>query len=198
MAKPTHPLRQLVRNLPLAVLLGTLSWVLMQVTPLIANQLNADWLRPELAADIRAHADLAWLAGVAWLCYGFWSTKYATANRIHSIHWEKFEQLVADVYRRNGYRVVVRGKSGADGGVDFRAMRRGKQYIVQCKRWSKRVGVPVVREMAGLLASERRVSGVIIVTNNDFTREAIAFAEGKAIQLVNGVELQRMMRARRY
>jgi hypothetical protein len=191
-------MRQLIRNLPLALLLGTLTWVLMQVTPLIAATADIEWLSPELAASIRAVSHLAWLAGAAWLLIACLSSKYASANRIHTIHWEKFEQLVADVYRRNGYRVVARGKAGADGGVDFRAIRRGKQYIVQCKRWSKRVGVPVVREMAGLLATERRVSGVIIVTNNDFTREAIAFAEGKSIELVNGAELQRMMRARRF
>ncbi len=198
MVKQPHLIRQLIQDLPLALLLTTLTWVLMQLAPLIAAKTDHNLISAGLATTIRAHSNLAWLAGVLWLGLSRLTSRYALVNRIHTIHWEKFEHLVADAYRRNGYRVVTRGKSGADGGIDFRAIRRGKHYIVQCKRWSKRVGVPVVREMAGLLATERRVSGVIIVTNNEFTREAVAFADGKSIELVNGTQLQQMMRRRRY
>lgn len=178
------------------MLLSTLVWVLMQVAPLLATRFDIPQLTPQLAEAMRSHSQMAWLAGLAWLITSRLIRKLFAAEKIDTLHWEQFEQLVADVYRRNGYRVVARAKSGADGGVDFRAIRRGKQYIVQCKRWSRRVGVPVVREMAGLLAAERRASGVIIVTNNDFTREAVAFADGKPIELVNGAQLQRMMKRR--
>lgn len=195
MARQATGIQRFLHDLPTAVLLATLVWVLMQTAPLLATTLDISQLTPQLADDIRSHSTLAWLVGVAWLVRNL-GRQLFRARGIDDLHWEKFEHLVADVYRRNGYRVVSRAKSGADGGVDFRAVRRGKQYIVQCKRWSRRVGVPVVREMAGLLAAERRVNGVIIVTNNDFTREAVAFADGKPIELVNGAKLQRMMKRR--
>jgi len=149
---------------------------------------------PHIAEIMQRYWQAGAVAGVVWILLRYLRVRGSARRKLDKLDWEKFEHLVAGVYRRHGYAVEFREKAGADGGVDFRAAKRGKRYIVQCKRWSRRVGVPVVREMAGLLAAERRVNGVIIVTNNEFTKDAIAFAKGKSIELVNGAELQSMMR----
>ncbi|OED41296.1 hypothetical protein AB833_09780 [Chromatiales bacterium (ex Bugula neritina AB1)] len=168
-------------------------WGILQLGPAIVAGSDFRFVTVRHAVIAQSHAHWAWLVGLFFVFYRLPSIHLSGRNKIHRIDWERFEVLVAEVYRRNGYQVEARRKKGADGGVDFRARKRGKRYIVQCKRWNKRVGVPVVREMAGVLAAEHQSTGVIIVTNNQFTREAIAFADGKPIELVNGDKLQQMM-----
>jgi hypothetical protein len=66
------------------------------------------------------------------------------------------------------------------------AQKDGETVLVQCKHWkAKKVGVATVREMFGILNSER-VSEAHIVTSGRFTDDAIAFAKGKPIELING------------
>lgn len=109
--------------------------------------------------------------------------------------WRQFEQLVGEAFWRQGYVVEETGLGGADGGVDL-VLRKGRQRVlVQCKQWRRRqVGVSVVREMAGLLA-HHRADGVKIVCVGTFTRDAEAFARGKAIELIDGVTLLEMIHA---
>lgn len=71
---------------------------------------------------------------------------------IRSLSWREFEDLVAEAFRREGYRVVENAKGGADGGVDIRLRRNGGLFLVQCKNWNRnRVGTSVVREMCGVM-----------------------------------------------
>jgi restriction system protein len=103
--------------------------------------------------------------------------------------WKDFEYMVAEAYRRQGFQVEYSLSCGADGGVDLILLKDGKTSLVQCKQWKVfSVGAPVVREMFGLMTAEH-ADEIIIVTSGKFTREAIAFAEGKPIRLINGQSL---------
>ncbi|MCY4029624.1 MAG: restriction endonuclease [Acidobacteria bacterium] len=105
---------------------------------------------------------------------------------IRALSWREFEELVAEAYRRDGYRVVENDEPGPDGGVDIRLRRNGALHLVQCKNWlTRRVGVRVVREVYGVLAAERAQQAVI-VCSGDFTEDARRFAAGKPIRLVDG------------
>mgnify|MGYP001229116022 FL=1 len=44
-------------------------------------------------------------------------------DTIRDLHWRNFEELVAEAYRRHGYR-VTEGGYGADGGIDL-VLRKG-------------------------------------------------------------------------
>src|SRR5690606_13755987 len=105
-----------------------------------------------------------------------------------NVSWKEFEFLVAEAYQRQGYTVSYGFKGGADGGVDLDLKRDGQRILVQCKRWKKNVGAPTVRELYGIMQSERAHVG-ILVTTSGFTREAQAFADGKPITLVDGAAL---------
>ena len=108
---------------------------------------------------------------------------------IRSLSWKQFEELVAEAYRRQGFRVIENASGGADGGVDIRLVKNGETHLVQCKQWrSNKVGVNIVREMFGVMTAQK-VASVIIVTSGHFTREAQDFAAGKPIQLVDGPQL---------
>ena len=112
---------------------------------------------------------------------------------IRALSWREFEELVAEAFRREGYRVVENTKAGADGGVDIRLRKEGRFVLVQCKHWnSNKVGVSVVREMCGVMM-DQRAAGVAIVCSGGFTRDAWGFAKDKPVRLVDGQSLLRMI-----
>jgi restriction system protein len=107
---------------------------------------------------------------------------------IKALSWKEFEELVAEAYRRQGYRVIENG-FGPDGGVDAKLIKDNQTILVQCKQWrSKSVGVAVIREMFGVMTAES-ASKVVIICCGGFTCDAISFAENKPIDLIGGAEL---------
>lgn len=108
------------------------------------------------------------------------------------LDWVRFEQLVAEAYRRQGWRVEETGQGGADGGVDLMMRKGTKRCIVQVKHWQARVGAPVVREMFGLMV-HHKAHRVAIVALGGFTSEGIEFTKGKPIELVDGKGLLAML-----
>jgi len=115
-------------------------------------------------------------------------------DAIRAMSWREFERLVGEAYRRQGYSVEETGGGGADGGIDLILRGKGQKILVQCKRWQKvRVDVMIVREMFGLLNHEK-ADRVIIVTIGTYTPDAVGFARGKPIDLVNGKELVQLIR----
>ena len=112
---------------------------------------------------------------------------------IRNLSWREFEEVVAEAFRRDGYKVTENQSAGADGGVDVRLRKEGKRYLVQCKNWQRRsVGVKVVREMYGVLTDED-AEAVFIVCSGGFTSDAIRFAQGKPIHLLGGDALLTMV-----
>lgn len=107
---------------------------------------------------------------------------------IRQLHWRNFEELVAEAYRRQGYR-VTEGGFGADGGIDLELSKGDELTLVQCKQWKvQKVGVNVVREMFGVL-TDSNADKVIVICSGKFTQQAIDFASDKPIELLSGNEL---------
>ena len=123
-------------------------------------------------------------------------TLFSSANDIESIRamsWREFETLVGEAYRRQGYEVEETGGGGADGGIDLILHGKSQKTIVQCKQWKTyKVGVKIVREMYGIMTAER-ADRVIIVASRTYTQEALAFARGKPIELLDGNALVRLI-----
>ncbi len=108
---------------------------------------------------------------------------------IRALTWQQFEQLVAEAYRRRGYRVELVDRPAGDDGVDVVLRDDRGHWLVQCKHYkARRVGVRPVRELLGVVASEGAVGG-IVVTAGSFTPDAQAFARDNAIELVDGPQL---------
>jgi restriction system protein len=115
-------------------------------------------------------------------------------DRLLTMPWQDFEQLVGEAYRRQGYRVMERGGIGADGGIDLELRTKDKTLVVQCKRWKTRtVGVEVVRELYGAMVGVE-AHGAIFVTSGSYTPDAIDFASDKPIKLVDGRELVELLK----
>lgn len=100
----------------------------------------------------------------------------------------EFEDYISDVLEHYGFSISKTSYSH-DGGIDLLAtydkpLFAGK-YIIQCKNWTGTVGQPEVRDLFGVVTSERANKGILI-TPSDFTEQAYEFAKGKNIELVNG------------
>lgn len=115
-------------------------------------------------------------------------------DSIRAMSWQAFEVMVGEIYRRQKYRVEEHGGAGPDGGIDLLLFKGGRKIIVQCKRWrNTQVGVPLVRELYGIMAAEK-ADGCIFVSSGDYTPDALAFADGKPIELVDGTKLVALVR----
>ena len=113
---------------------------------------------------------------------------------LRQLPWKRFEDLLGEAYRRQGYKVEETLGGGADGGVDLILGRDGKVTLVQCKRWNGApVGVRQVRELYGVL-HDRGASAAKLVATTSFTPDALAFAKGKPIELVDSIELLQLIR----
>jgi restriction system protein len=125
-------------------------------------------------------------------------TRNPAADALQGMRWREFEMLVGEWFRQQGYRVVETGGAGADGGVDLELTRGGNNgdevFLVQCKQWrAYKVGVDVVRQLYGVMAA-RGAAGGFVVTSGRFTQEAVAFASGRNVKLLDGEVLHGLMR----
>jgi len=113
----------------------------------------------------------------------------SSIESLRATPWKQFEFLVAEAFRRQGYEIEYSMNRGTDGGVDLTLRREGRTSLVQCKQWKVfSVGAPVLREMFGLMTAEH-VDEAIIVTSGKFTRDALDFAAGNPIRLIDGPRL---------
>lgn len=112
---------------------------------------------------------------------------------LRALSWKRFEDLLGEAYRRQGYRVAETLGGGADGGIDLVLRRDGRTSLVQCKRWKQPVPVQVVRELYGVLI-DRGAAGAKLIATTTFTRDAMAFAAGKPIELVGSKALLELIR----
>jgi restriction system protein len=110
-------------------------------------------------------------------------------EKLRETSWKDFEYLVAEAFRRQNYQVEYCLGRGADGGVDLTLRKDGRTSLVQCKQWKVfSVGAPVIREMFGLMTAEQADEAFIVITGK-FTRDALEFAAGKPIRLIDGPQL---------
>lgn len=115
---------------------------------------------------------------------------------IQSLNGLEFEQVCEQLVKKMGFETEVTKASG-DGGIDIVATNNSPllsgKYIIQCKRYSGSVGEPIIRDLYGVVTSERANKG-ILMTSGTFTRQAIDFAEGKPIELIDGIGLRKLMK----
>jgi hypothetical protein len=107
--------------------------------------------------------------------------RYLAANpsKMREMSPRKFEELVADMFRNQGFDVTLTPSSN-DGGMDIVAVQRDGigtvMVIVECKRYAenRRVGVEIARGLFGVVEQRRATRG-IIATTSFFTRGAVDF-----------------------
>lgn len=116
------------------------------------------------------------------------------SNNIDSISGVEFERLCQLLVEKMGFTTQTTKVSG-DGGIDLIAYNHqpllSGKYIIQCKRYAGSVGEPIIRDLYGVVTAERANKGILMTTGY-FTKSAIAFSEGKPIELIDGAKLKKL------
>ena len=99
-------------------------------------------------------------------------------NFWRALSGSEFEQELASLLRKRGYRnVKVMGGAG-DGGVDPRVQDPdGVEAIIQAKRYAKPAGPAIVRELIGTLALHKSAKYAVLACTGGFSTGAEATAE---------------------
>lgn len=110
------------------------------------------------------------------------------AGIFNLIEWWRFESVVEDLFQQTGFETRTQSH-GADEGVDvwlYSGNQPGQPVsLVQCKNWrGKRVGVDKIRELRGVMAAHGVRRGQFATTSS-FTSDAVAFALGNGINLLD-------------
>jgi len=115
---------------------------------------------------------------------------------LRRLSFSEFEEVIADFYRRQGYKVEECGGPG-DGGIDLILRRDGSaEHLVQCKRYASwKVGPGEMRDFFGAMAGRATRCEGIFITCGEFSEDARAFAAGKPIRLIDGLALLSMFAA---
>jgi len=139
-----------------------------------ASNLNSRWGAPNGSIDEVTNDKIT---------FGAWSVE-----ALRALEWKRFELLCAKYYEAVGFKSETI-RCGADGGIDVKLFKHDPSKplaVVQCKDWSARlVGVKEVRELLGVMTSEK-VSRGVFVTTGTYSNDAMAFGAANPMQLLDG------------
>ena len=110
-----------------------------------------------------------------------------------SLEWKRYEEVCMEYLRIKNCTANVTC-TGADGGIDIKIEDKSGNMLAigQCKAWNKPIGVNLVRELFGVMASERIRHGIFLTTSI-FSADAIEFAKNKALLLIDGDEFIKLI-----
>jgi restriction system protein len=115
------------------------------------------------------------------------SIKWDTAF-IKSLEWKRYEEVCTEYLKLKNCNANVTS-IGADGGIDIKINdNQGNLFaIAQCKSWNKPIGVSLIRELYGVMASENIKYGIFLTTSI-FSPDALEFAQNKTLILIDADE----------
>lgn len=121
----------------------------------------------------------------------------AKPAEMYSLIPRQFEELVAELFRRQGYEVTLTPAS-KDGGKDIYVAKHDTvgalMYLVECKQFApdRPVGVGLIRQLYGVVQQENATGG-ILATTSFFTKGAKEFTEKVRyrLSLKNYIDLQK-------
>jgi restriction system protein len=100
----------------------------------------------------------------------------------------EFEEKLAMMFRRLGYRAEIVGGKGGDYGGDLVVSKDGTRTVVQAKCWKKNVGVKAIQEAVAAKAMYH-AGEAMVVTNSRFTKQAHELARKNRVKLWGRDEL---------
>ena len=104
----------------------------------------------------------------------------------------EFEKLIAMIFKQRGYNVSEK-RNREDHAVDVVLHMSHEATLVQYMHWRElHVDVAAIEALYSVMDDESAQHGIVI-TSGIFTTEALDFALGKALMLINGVDLSHMI-----
>lgn len=108
----------------------------------------------------------------------------------------EFERYSAELLSENGVQIVEETPASGDFGADFIILLDGERTVLQCKRYSRPVGVKAVQEAVAAMPYYKCV-GAAVITNSTFTRQACELAEESGVILWDGSDIEEMEKSAR-
>lgn len=122
------------------------------------------------------------------------STRAPSLAYIDHMEGHDFEQFTANLLRKLGYERVQVTPGSGDQGVDVIAVKDGKKYAIQCKRYNQKLGNKPVQEVhAGKTIYGCNVA--VVMTNNYFTDGGKEAARALGVELWDRDVLSAMLKA---
>jgi len=127
--------------------------------------------------------------------------RYLTMDDVDRMDGEAFEVFCCLLWNKQGFQATVTPKRGGDGGIDVVALKGRAGELLQCKSSkSAEVGWDAVKEVtAGAARYQARFRCTkfrrLAVTNQAFTRAAVAQAEANQVELVTRSRLEELIGA---
>ena len=106
---------------------------------------------------------------------------YKTPEEIHKLTPRQFEELIAELFTKQGYSVQLT-KETRDGGKDLMILENNilGNFLIygECKKYSQdnHIGVKLVRELYGTVIADKATAGIMITTSY-FSNEAKSYTE---------------------
>ena len=94
----------------------------------------------------------------------------------------EFEEYAAELLHRNGIEVLEITKGSGGFGADIIAVLEGERTAVQCKRYSRPIGVKAVQEAVAAMPYYKCTRAAVI-TNSTYTKAAVELAAESGVVL---------------
>lgn len=124
--------------------------------------------------------------------YAAWVAEIRLPEFLISMNPVKFEHLVCDLFRKQGYMVENTAYSG-DHGIDGLLRKNGGLIVLQCKRVKSSIGEPVLRDLFGTMRHLGADNG-LLVTTGSVSRQAREWAKDKPLRIIERTELVELIR----
>ena len=112
-----------------------------------------------------------------------------TLTAVSAMSWKEFSAAMQQGFERDGYAVTR-----INGAADFMVKKEGRRSLVCAKRWkAPNHGVEPIRELQAARDAQD-AHGAIYVAVNDLTDSARKLASSHGIELMQGVEITRLLR----
>jgi len=97
----------------------------------------------------------------------------------------RVQRLLADL----GWTSLQRRGGSGDRGVDLVGQHEGERYVIQCKRYTKKVPPAMVRDLVGTRAIQQ-ADRALLVTTSGFTKQGYDEARDQPVELWDGDALE--------
>lgn len=132
------------------------------------------------------------LIKIALQIYKYQQLKKAGMFEIDRMTGPEFEQFLATLFEKMGYKTKIVGSMASDFGADLVIEKNGECTAVQAKCWHSRVGERAVQEIYGSM-NTYHCTKALVVTNNFFTWRAMQLAKTNNVMLWNRTYLAKVI-----
>ena len=124
--------------------------------------------------------------------YDEWKAKIRLPEYLRKMDPREFEILICNLYKKIGYEVEIT-RYVADGGIDGFLRRKGKLYLLQCKRVKGGVGEPILRDLYGSMVANKAEGGIVVTTGR-VSVKGKQWVNDKPIEIIEIEKLKDLIR----